>query len=130
MAENIEILADNIMEGTTPKITATVQDEDGTAIPASSLDTLTLTLYNLDDTDNTIINSRSAQDVLNANNVTVSSLGALVWSVQEEDTIIVGTDTSDITERHRAVFTWTYNSTTKTGTHVIDMAIRNLVKVT
>jgi hypothetical protein len=127
MAENITILADNIMEGTTPKITATIQDEDGSAIDTADITTLTLNLYNLDDTDNTIINSRSDQDVHNTNNVTVSSAGALVWSVQALDTIMVG---SDLVERHRAVFKWTYSSGTKTGSYVIDMAIRNLEKVT
>lgn len=126
MAENIETLDDNIMEGTTPKITATIQDENDAVIDVADLNTVTLTLYNLDDADNTIINSRNAQDVKNANNVTISSLGALVWSVQVLDTAIVG---STETERHRAVFAWTYNSGTKTGRHVIDMVIRNLEKV-
>jgi len=127
MAENITILADNIMEGTTPKITATIQDEDGNAIADTALDTLTLTLYNLDDADNTIINSRDGQDILDANNVAVDGSGVMVWSVQAGDTIIVG---SDLVERHRAVFKWTYSSTTKAGSYVIDMAIRNLEKVT
>ena len=127
MAENISILADNILEGTTPNITATIQDEDGTALADTDLDTLTLNLYNLDDEDNTVINSRTDQDVLNSNNVTVSDAGALVWSVQALDTIIVGTS---LVERHRAVFKWTYSSGTKAGSHIIDMAIRNLEKVT
>lgn len=125
MAENRTELADIIYEGTTPKITFDIEDEDGNTISASNLDTFTLTLFNLDDSDNTIINSRSDQDVLNTNNVTVDSEGAVVWSVQALDTIIVGTDNI---ERHRAVFAWTYNSGNKSGAYIIDMRIRNLIK--
>ena len=127
MAENRTELPDKILEKTSPKITATIQDEDGTGIPAASLDTLTLTLYNLDDSSNTIINSRTAQDVLNTNNVTVDSSGNLVWLVQPLDTIIVG---SKGVEKHRVVFEWTYSSGTKNGKYIIDMDIRNLVKIT
>ena len=127
MAENLIVLTDFINEKTTPKITATVQDTDGDAISGANLDTLTLTLYNKDDSGNTIINSREAQDVLNTNNVTVDSNGALIWSVQSLDTIIIGTRKL---ETHRAVFEWTYSSGTKNGKHIIDMTIRNLVKIT
>lgn len=127
MAENKTVLEDIIPERSSPKITATVQDEAGDGIAASSLDTLTLTLYNLSDADKTIINSRSDQDVLNTNNVTVDSSGNLVWSVQALDTIIVS---APVLEQHRAVFAWTYSSGTKTGRYTIDMTIRNLEKVT
>ena len=127
MSENITELEDVILEKTSPKITATIQDEDGTAIPAASLDTLTLTLYNLNDSAKTIINDRDAQDVLNTNNVTVDSSGNLIWSVQSLDTIIVGTQER---ENHRAVFEWTYSSGTKNGKYQIDMEIKNLAKIT
>lgn len=125
MTENITLLTDPIMEKTTPKITATIQDEDGVAISSANLTTLTLTLYNL--SDSTIINSRSAQNVLNANNVTVDTNGLMTWSVQTLDTIIVGTSKY---EEHRAVFEWTYSAGAKNGKYVIDMSIYNLVKIT
>lgn len=124
MAENITVL-DVIFEKTSPKITATIKDEDGNPVAAGSLNTLTLTLYNLDDAAGTIINSRNAQNVLNANNVTVSGGGVLTWSVQSLDTIIIG---SGNYERHRAVFEWTYSSGAKNGKYIIDMTIRNLFK--
>ncbi len=127
MSENITELTDKILEKTTPKITATIQDENGTAIPAASLTTLTLTLYNREDSAKTIINSRNAQNVLNANNVTVDSNGLITWSVQPLDTAILGTASS---ERHRAVFEWTYNSGAKNGKYIIDMTIKNLAKTT
>lgn len=125
--ENRTVLDAKIPEKTTPEITATIQDEDGNGIDAADLTTLTLTLYNLDDAAKTIINNRDDQDVLNTNNVTVSNVGALVWSVQALDTIIVG---SKATELHRAVFEFTYNSGAKNGKHIIDMTIINLAKIT
>lgn len=122
---NLTILTDDIMEKTTVKITATVEDENGDGLAAASLDTLTLTLYSLE--DDTIINSRDGQDVLNANDVTLDGSGNLVWTVIPDDTIIV--DTTLNAERHRAVFEWTYDTGAKNGKHVIDMRIINLVKI-
>ena len=125
MAENITELPDIIHQGTTPKLTFDIENEDGVVIPSASLTTLTLNLFNLDDEDNTILNSRTDQDVLNANNVTVSGAGAGVWSMQVGDTAMVGTG---YIEGHRAVFKWTYDSGNKTGDHIIDMRIRNMIK--
>ena len=123
---NITIFTDDIMEKTTVKVTATVEDEDGNGLAAGNLDTLTLTLYSLE--DETIINSRDAQDVLNANGVTLDVNGGLIWTITPSDTIIV--DTTLSAERHRAVFEWTYDIGVKNGKHVIDMRVINLVKVT
>ena len=123
---NLTILTDDIMEKTTVKITATVEDEDGNGLAAASLDTLTLTLYSLE--DNTIINSRDDQSVKNVNGVTLDANGSLIWTVTPADTIIVNTTLN--AERHRAVFEWTYDTGAKNGKHVIDMRIINLVKIT
>ena len=123
---NLTTLTDDIMEKTTVKITAIVEDENGDGIPAVSLNTLTLTLYSLE--DDTIINSRNDQDVLNTNGVTLDVSGNLVWTVTPADTIIVNTLLN--AERHRAVFEWTYTGGSKNGKHVIDMRIINLVKIT
>jgi len=128
MADPITVIDDVILEKTTPEIVATIKDENDEGIPAASLNTLTLTLYNLDDGPvHAIINSRNAQDVLNANGVTVDTAGILTWSVNALDTAIVGTG---VQEKHRAVFEWTYNGGVKNGKHVIDMFITNLAKIT
>lgn len=126
MAENIDILSDGILEKSTAKVTTTVLDEDGVAIPGTSLDTLILTFFNIDDSNNTVINSRDGQNVLNANNVTVDSSGNLIWLMQVLDNIIVAS--TGKTERHRAVFEWTYSSGTKTGKHIVEVSVINLVK--
>ncbi len=128
MSNNYNILPDPILEKTTPEITGIIKDEDGTLISSADLDTVTLTLFNLSDAPTcTIINSRTAQNVLNTNNVTIDTSGNLVWSVQPLDTAILGTGSI---ENHRAVFEWTYNSGSKNGKHIIDMVIRNLIKTT
>lgn len=125
---NITTLTDPILEKTTPKLTAVLQDENGNPIAGSALGTLTLTLYNLNDGPTyTILNSRDNQNVLNTNNVTVDESGNLTWEMQTGDTPLV--DAALDIEKHRAVFTWTYNGGTKTGRHVIDMAVKNLQKV-
>ncbi len=92
--------------------TAVVYDAGGTATPRIS--TLTLTLK--DAASTSVVNSRNAQDVLNANNVTVDSAGALKWLIQPGDTALL--DSSRAVEEHLARFTFAYVDTdllTKTG---------------
>jgi len=123
-------LTDNILEKTTPKIKAVLNDEAGNPIPATSLTTLTLTLYNMSDAPtHAIINSRDGQNVLNANNVSVGADGSLAWQLTALDTVIM--DSLLKKETHRAVFKWTYTSgaNTMVGSHIIDMTILNLEKV-
>lgn len=122
------VLTNKIPEQTTPKITAVIKDENGTAIPASSLDTLTLDLYNQSDAPTfTVINLRSAQNVLNANGVTVDASGNLTWQMVTADNVII--DSTLKTEKHRAVFNWTYSAGAKTGRHIIDLTVVNLEKI-
>jgi hypothetical protein len=127
MADPITTIEEEILEKTTPKFTAKIKDEEGEEIPAADLTTLTLTLYNLDDAPvYTILNSRLMQNVLNTAGVTVDGSGNIIWSASPEDMAIIGTTS----EKHRAVFAWTYNSGTKNGKYIIDMTIKNLAKVT
>jgi len=122
------VLTAKIPERTTPKITAVIKDENGVAIPDTSLDTLTLDLYNMsDDPVFAVINSRTAQNVLNANDVTVDTSGILVWQMVTADNAII--DATLKTEKHRAVFNWTYSSGIKTGRHIIDLTVVNLEKI-
>jgi len=106
--------------------TTTLTDENGVAIPSGSIDTLTLTLSNVD--DGTIVNSRDGQDVLNLNNVTVTSGGLLTYTIQPLDTVIV--DNTKDYETHRATFEMNFNSGVSYGNWDVDLMIRNLSKVT
>ena len=123
---NITTIIDTILEKTTPVIKGTLKDENGAAIPAASLTTLTLTLYSMAGIK-PIINARQDQNVLNTNNVTVDSNGLLTWSLQEADTAIQATTIVNL-ETHRAVFAWGYG-TAKKGRYIIEHTIQNLEKV-
>lgn len=119
----------SIKEGTTPKYTATLQDEDGTAIAQADITSITLTLYNLSATTRDIINSRSAQDINNTNQVTIhATSGLLTWSMQAADTAIQ--DSNKRVERHRALFVFTWDSGAKKGVHEVDFDVENIEKHT
>ena len=116
-------------EKSTAKYTATLKDESEIAIPLSSLTTVTLTLY--DKTKDSIINSRNGQNVLNANNVVISSAGVLVWTMQPEDNAIITTTLrNNAYEKHVALFQFTWSSGTKSGKHELEYEVRQLNKVT
>lgn len=93
---------------TTGLFSGTLLDEAGAAIPLANINSLTLTLR--DAMTGSIINSRSSQNVLNANNVTVNNTtGAVNWSIQVGDTAPASTTTSY--REHVAEFTCTYETT-------------------
>jgi len=114
-----------LKERSTHVYTATIKDENSVVVPAASLNTMTLTLYA--ERTGTIINSRSQQNILNANNVTISSGGVLVWTMQPADNAIVNSALS--VEPHIALFEWTYSSGTKYGKHQIRLMVENYTKV-
>jgi hypothetical protein len=99
--------------GTTGTFTGTLLDTDGVAIPLANIVSCTLTMTNA--RTGAALNSRSAQNVLNANNVTINSTtGAITWLIQTGDTDLE--DTTQDWEDHVATFTWTYE-TSKVGKH-------------
>jgi hypothetical protein len=121
-----EPLVFEIDEQESGSYTATIVGNDGaTPLPAASLLTFTLTLYvvKADGTEQ-IVNARNQQNVLNANNVTVSAGGAVVWTIQPGDTTLV----EDIPfERHIALFEWTWAD--GAGKHEVILKVRNLRRV-
>lgn len=114
----------DIDEQETGRYTATIVGNDGvTPLPGPTLTTLVLTLYVIkaDGSDSLI---RTLQNVLNANNVTVSAGGLLVWTIQVADTTLV----EDIAfERHIALFEWTWPG--GSGKHEVVIVVRNLHRV-
>ena len=121
-------------EASSSKLTATIQDESETAIPAASLGTLTLTLYdqltelNSPGSTAAIINSRDAQDVLNANGCTVSTGGVMTMTFTPADNIIVNTGKSS--ERHVALFKYTYAAGLKAGKQEVLIDVYNYSRTT
>lgn len=118
----------DVLEKTTPRYSAVVLDDQGNPLPVASLTTLTLTLYvvNADGTT-TIVNGRNAQSVLNVNNVTVDSLGNVIWTVQPADLTFV--DPTLAFERHIALWQWTWSSGSKAGKHEVVLNVQNMTLV-
>lgn len=113
-----------LTELTSSLYTADLVDETGAAVSGASLDTLTLTVYDVD--TGTILNSRSQQNVKNVNGVTISAGGALVWTIAPADVAIID-DTKQF-EQHVALFEGVW-ATTKKFKHEIPMLVRNVVRV-
>jgi hypothetical protein len=114
----------NILEKTSRKYSAIIKDMDNIAVPAASLTTMVLTLYSIHSL--AVINSRNAQNVLNANNVSIDANGVLIWEMQPADNVVL--DTTLQVEVHRAKFEWTWGGG-KAGRHEVDFQVRNLNKV-
>ena len=113
-----------INEKSTGIYTATVVGNDGvTPLPAATLLTMILTLYVIK-ADGTASLIRNAQNVLNANNVTIDAAGHLIWSIQIADTTLVEAVPF---ERHVALFQWTWAS--GAGKHEVVLSVKNLAQV-
>lgn len=112
-------------ERTTALYTATLIDETGAPLPASLLQAATLTFY-VPDGPQTIINSRSGQDVLNANGVVIDEDGLVTWTLAPADTAIL--DATLETEQHIALFHFAWGGN-KEAYHEVVFVIRNLSKV-
>lgn len=119
-----------IRELSTNRFRATFKDENGTVIPAASLTTVTLTWY--DTTDLSIINSRNAQNVLNANNVTIDANGVLTWEMQPNDAAVTATEAAHKpgnTRLRRALFIYTYATGAKGNNSEFEFQVLNVRKV-
>lgn len=118
----------SMREGSTGSITGRVVDEDGVGIPATSLVTFTYTLY--DYSSGSIINSRSAVNMLNANGGTVSSAvgeeGNFVIPVAVLDSVIV--DTTKQSEVHVALVRFT--TADSAGSGELRFTLKNVKKIT
>lgn len=134
VVENRSILKDAggaqliVAEQTTMRITATLVDEAGAAIPSAGLTTLTLTLYNRDSATQEIVNSVNAVDILNTGRGTVhASSGLLTIVLEPADNTIINA-TNDL-EWHRALIQGTYAAGAKAFRYEIEFQVRNLAKV-
>lgn len=118
-----------VAERTTLRLTATLLDETGAAIPSAGLNTLTLTLYNRDSLLQEIINSVTAVNILNTGRGTVHATSGLVTvTLTPADNQIV--NTAQDLEWHRALIEGTYAASAKAFKSEIDFQVRNLSKVT
>lgn len=124
MAKEPKQFSTVVNEKTSAVYSAQLEDENGVPIGSGIIDSLTLTLSNVD--DGAIVNSRNAVNALNANDVVVTSGGLLTYTMQPADTAIV--DTSKASEVRRATFQMQFN-TVSFSTWDVDFVIRNLTQV-
>jgi hypothetical protein len=125
----------DLNEGSSVRLTGQFTDEDGVALASNTmLDTVTITLFVLDDDAYPIVNSRDAQDVLGGaktgqNNVVISATAALTWYLQAADLTLAGQ--TRVQETHRALirWTWTTGGVQRANNVELDFVIRNLIKV-
>lgn len=107
-------------EASNAQYTAYLKDETGVAVALTDISALTLTLR--DKTTRAIINSRTAQNVLNTNNVTVHATSGLVtWSIQAADVTAVNANQPYV--EHIAEFNVTWD-TTKKSKHQVAIQIQ------
>ncbi len=103
-------------------------DHEGVAISSATLSTVTLTYTQF--AGGATINSRSAQNVKNTNNCTVNTSGEFVWNLRAEDTAISDSGIPvGQTEKHIAVFTWTWtdaNTVAQVGKHIATISVENV----
>jgi hypothetical protein len=114
-----------VVEKGTARITGTLVDESGNALPAAQVQTLTCTLY--DRESGGILGGRNAQNILNVNGGTLDSSGNFVLELKNLDHAIL--DAARQFELHVALVQWTYATGTKPGRQEFRIAVRNLRKV-
>lgn len=105
-------------------------EEKKSKLLLSEIQSLTLSYYNA--ADGAIINSRTAQNVLNANQVTVEATGKLKWGLTTDDTAIQdSTLDAGVLERHIALFTVTTVPAlgSRVYRHQVTFFIKQLTKV-
>lgn len=116
----------DVQERQSGQVSFTLKDETGAAVASAAMSTMTLTLYNT--RTGTILNSREAQNVLNANNVTMHATSGLVtWTMQPADNAIEqpGRDF----EVHIGLFRMTWASGAKEFAHRVKLNVYNIGKM-
>lgn len=95
-------------------------DQAGAPIPASALDTLTLSI--VDPLTGETINNASQVDILNTGRGSVSSSGRLTVQLEVGDTALAYTSGQEPVQRS-LVLDWTYGSSPLTGRHQVNFTV-------
>ena len=105
-----------VEEGEVARVTVTFEDYDAASLALANILSLTLTLRNAE--DDSIINSRNAQSILNANGgtvVDVDGVATLTLILDEDDNANVGGVLSGV-ETHWLDLAWTWDDGTAVRT--------------
>lgn len=115
-------------EGSTPILHLQLYKQDNGRVTKklslAELSTLTLTYFN--QSTGSTINSRSSQNVKNANDVTVTANCEIIWKLTSSDTTCADTTLEDDKlEHHIALFEWVLTNGMKGSTRVSVYVIRD-----
>ena len=119
------VITTPVGERTTSYITAVIRDQNGDPIPGGSLNSLTLTLYNVD-ASNTIINSVDDVNILNVGRGVVDANGNVTIELLLLDNQLI--DITKSFETHRALIEWTWGNT-RQGRHEVEFLVQNMTRV-
>ena len=125
------LLTETMFEGTTGYYTFDLVDEADQGLDAAFLDSLTLTLSDVDSQQ--VINTRLNQDVLNVNNGTVTTdpgpplVTTMTFEIQPADTVIL--NPNRWAEYRLLHFRWSWDSGRRVGAHVVQFGVENLSHV-
>lgn len=125
------LLTTTLLEATTGTYSFPLQDDSGQAVLPGFIETMTLTLIDLD--SDQVLNGRDHQDVLNTNNGTLTStigispVTTMSLALQPADTVIL--NPTRRVEYRVLTFRWTWNSGTKTATHCVQFGVENVPHV-
>ena len=119
------VITTPVGERTTSYITAVIRDQNGDPISGGSLNSLTLTLYNVD-TANTIINTVDDVNILNVGRGVVDTNGNVTIELLLLDNQLV--DVTKSFETHRALIEWTWGNT-RQGRHEVEFLVQNMIRV-
>jgi len=113
-----------IDEGESGNITSILQNKVGNTLTKSEIGTLTITIIDL--RSNSVVNNRLNQNILDANDGTVSTEGELTFKLQPEDTVNVGSPKYFLEERQITIqWTWVdLSGDINTGKHVFSIYIK------
>jgi hypothetical protein len=114
-----------VCEKTTCQLTQQLTDESDVNITSAQVSALTLTLY--DKKTGAVLNSRSAQSILNTNGGTLSSGGLLTLVLAIADNALNAQAAAS--EQHVALIEYTWASGLKAGKKEITFTVVNQAKV-
>lgn len=92
--------------GASSEVVATFSDCDNVILDKDGIESLTATLIN--SADNTIINGRSNQDVIDANGGLLSEEGVLELLLGPLDNVLCSSGSPSKIESHILILKWTY----------------------
>lgn len=124
-----QLLTETMLEGTTGYYRFELVDDDDAGLDGSFLNSLTLTIYDVDSLQ--IVNGRENQDVLNTNDGSLETtpgpplVTTMTLELQPADTVIL--NENRLVEYRVLSFCWTWDSGRRVGRHVVQFGVENVL---